>query len=61
MRRILTAFIFVAFPAASALGVAKPGLAQQAPAETPAVALASLDRATDPCVDMVRATACRVW
>jgi len=46
MRRILTAFIFVAFPLASALAVATSGLAQtnpgrQAPVtEAPAVALA---------------------
>ena len=39
MRRTLTAFIFVAFPLALALAVARPGVAQQASAESPAVAL----------------------
>ena len=43
MRRMLTAFIFVAFPLASALAVGRPGLAQQTAADVPSVALASLD------------------
>ena len=51
MPRLLTAFIFVAFPLAWALAVTRPGLAQSAPADAPAVALASLDRTADPCVD----------
>src|SRR5581483_3343794 len=49
-----------AFPLASALAVASPGTAQQAAPEPPAVALASLDRTADPCVDFYH-FACGGW
>jgi endothelin-converting enzyme/putative endopeptidase len=60
MPRILTAFIFVALPLASALSVARPGLAQPKPAATSTVDLAALDRTTDPCGDFYQ-FACGGW
>jgi endothelin-converting enzyme/putative endopeptidase len=60
MRRIVTAFIFVALPLASALSVARPGLAQPRDRAATTVDLASLDRTADPCGNFSQ-FACGGW